>query len=165
MVKRDETFWNDLTSGKFAAMVKESSAGQEISDSKTLYNIVKPLYSHDADVEKAYFIFLDGKNHILSIDCMATGSLSSALIYPREIVKKILEHKAAAIIMTHNHPSGDPTPSTDDFQITKLVAIAMHAIGVTMHEHLIVGNGTHHSMADSGTILTIMDDVREAFNF
>lgn len=75
-----------------------------------------------------------------------------SMIYPREILKKILEHKAAAIIMAHNHPSGDPTPSPEDYLITKQIMIICNTICVTLHEHIIIGNTGCYSMADQGNI-------------
>lgn len=144
-----DTFWMDLKSGKFAMMVKESSKGQTVSNSAEVYNILKPLISNHDDVEVLYGIFLDAKNNIIDIQELSRGSLSVSAVYPREIIKKILKIKAAALILAHNHPSGDTTPSIEDKEITTRVGLIMHAMGVALHDHTIIGNG-HHSMADSG---------------
>lgn len=153
-------FWEDLRSGRFALMVKESAKGQSVSNSQELFNVLKPLYAKDADIEKAYFIFLDGQNDILSIDCMFQGTIGRSSVYPREVVKKILAHKASALIMAHNHPSGNIEPSQEDIEITFKVMLAAHAIDVTMHEHMIIGSG-YHSMADAGTMHTLRERTKQ----
>jgi len=142
-------FWADLRSGRFASMVRESSKGQTVSNSAEVYNILKPLVSGHDDVEVLYGIFLDTKNHIIDIQELSRGTLSASAVYPREIVKKVLEKKAAALVLAHNHPSGDTTPSIEDREITARVGLILHAMGVALHDHTIIGNG-HHSMADSG---------------
>uniref|UniRef100_A0A6M3IM43 Putative DNA repair protein n=1 Tax=viral metagenome TaxID=1070528 RepID=A0A6M3IM43_9ZZZZ len=144
-------FWKDLESGKFALMVKESSRGQKLQSSKQVYNIMKPMFAEKDDVETMYVIFMTAKNDIISIEKMFSGSISSTMVYPREIVKKTLELKAAAIAMVHNHPSGDVTPSPEDLGITRRVALAMACIGATLHDHIIIGDG-YHSMADTDFI-------------
>jgi len=130
-------------------MVRESSKGQTVSNSAEVYNILKPLVSGHDDVEVLYGIFLDTKNHIIDIQELSRGTLSASAVYPREIVKKVLEKKAAALVLAHNHPSGDTTPSIEDREITARVGLILHAMGVALHDHTIIGNG-HHSMADSG---------------
>ena len=145
----DITFWKDLRSGRFASMVKESSRGQRLSNSKEVYNILKPLFSEQDDVEQAYFIFLDSKNQILSIEKLFSGSLNASSIFPREIVKRLIQLKAGAFVMAHNHPSGNVQPSIEDKSITMRVGIATGAIDVSFHDHIIIGDG-YYSMADSG---------------
>lgn len=148
-MKDSPHFWEDLKSGRFASMVRESSKGQTVSNSAEVYNILKPLVAKHDDVEVLYGIFLDAKNHIIDIQELSRGTLSASAVYPREVVKKVIEIKAAAIILAHNHPSGDTTPSSEDREITTRVGLILHAMGVTLHDHTIIGNG-HHSMADSG---------------
>ena len=156
-----QQFWDDLKSGKFATMVKDSVKGRKVSDSQTLYNILKPLYVQEPDVEKGHFIFLNSKNSILSMDCMFTGTLTASAIYPREVAKRILFHQAAAFIMSHNHPSGETLPSREDEQITMQLVLMAHSIGVTFHEHIIIGDG-YFSMADNGMIHTFKDKCLKA---
>ena len=157
-----DQFWNDLKSGHFESMVKESSKGQRVHNSQELYSILKPLYAKEPDIESVYFIFLDAKNSILAIDRMFTGSLTGAAIYPREVIKKILQHQASAIIMAHNHPSGDPEPSLDDIAITSRVMLAARTIDVVLHEHVIIGANRYHSMADTGQIAATKRKIEEA---
>jgi len=143
------TFWEDLKSGHFVSMVKETSQGQTLSNSQEVYNVMKPLFAENDDVETVYCIFLNAKNRILAIEKMFSGTISSSAIYPRELVKRIIALKSAAIVLTHNHPSGFVEPSPEDKAITVRMAIALASIDVTLHDHIIIGDG-FHSMADSG---------------
>lgn len=140
-------FWNDLKAGKFESMVKDSAKGQMVHNAEEVYHIVKPLTLKHKDVEVVYGIFLDSKNQILAIEKMFSGTINVAHIYPREIVKKMIEHQATALIMAHNHPSGVATPSADDRRITEKVSAALQSIDATLHDHIIVGNG-YFSLAD-----------------
>ena len=142
-------FWQDLKSGRFASMVKESAKGKRLSNSQEVYNVLKPILAEEDDVEKVYIIFLDAQNKILAIEKMFSGSITAASIYPREIIKRIIHLKASAFVMAHNHPSTDTTPSAEDKSITIKVGIAAASIDVNFHDHIIIGNG-YHSMADTG---------------
>ncbi len=151
MKEGKEEFWNELKSGKFASMVKESSYGECVANAQEVYNIIKPLYAEADDVEVIYCLFLNGKNKILSIEKMFSGSISSAAIYPREIIKKALHLKANAMIMIHNHPSGDTTPSSDDKNVTRKVMLALSSIDIKLHDHIIIGD-SYYSMEEDGLI-------------
>jgi DNA repair protein RadC len=135
-------------------MVKEASQGQTLSNSQEVYNVMKPLFVENDDVETVYCIFLNAKNRILAIEKMFSGSISASAIYPRELVKRILALKSSAIVLTHNHPSGFVEPSAEDKAITVRMAIAMASIDVDLHDHIIIGDG-FHSMADSGLLNTV----------
>jgi DNA repair protein RadC len=148
------TFWKDLKSGHFVSMVKESSQGQTLSNSREVYNVMKPLFAENDDVESVYCIFLNAKNRILAIEKMFSGTISASAIYPRELVKRILALKSSAIVMVHNHPSGCVEPSAEDKAITVKVAMALISIDATLHDHIIVGEG-FHSMADSGWLQSV----------
>lgn len=158
-----EKFWTDLISGKFAMMVKESSKGQTVSNSAEVYNILKPIFAKYDDVEVLYGIFLDAKNHVLEIRELSRGTLTSSMVYPREIVKQVIAYKAAAVILVHNHPSGDTSPSQEDIEITKRVGLIMHILGVTLHDHTIIGNG-YYSMSDSGWIRKMQGQFHKTLN-
>lgn len=150
MTKTKSTqFWEDLKSGRFVSMVKESSKGRSLSNSMEVYHILKPVFAAEDDVEKAYFIFMDAKNKILAIENLFSGTITSSVIYTREIVKQLIRHKASAFVMAHNHPSGDINPSSEDKSITIKVGFAAASIDVVFHDHIIIGDG-YHSMADSG---------------
>ena len=144
-----QIFWHDLKSGRFASMVKESCKGQSVNNSREVYNIMKPMFAKNDDVETIYCIFLDAKNNILAIEKMFTGTITASAVYPREIIKRLLKLKATAIVMVHNHPSSDTNPSAEDKAITIKVGIAVASIDAALHDHIIVGDG-YHSMADTG---------------
>ena len=142
-------FWEDLKSGRFVSMVKESSKGQSVSSSQEVYNILKPVFAEEDDVEKVYFIFLDAQNKVIAIENLFTGTISASTVYPREVVKRLLALKSCGFIMAHNHPSGDINPSIEDKSITIKIAMAAASIDVQLHDHIIIGDG-YHSMADTG---------------
>ena len=154
-------FWEDLKSGRFASMVKETARGEHLNNSEMLYNIIRPLFAEQDDVEQFYCVFLTSKNAIIAIEKMFSGSIASSHVYPRELVKAALKHKAAAVGMVHNHPSGDPAPSGEDYQITATCAVALMAMGISVHDHVVAGNGVYHSngMANRGEIARIRRSV------
>ena len=156
-------FWNNLRSGKFVSMVKESSAGQKVSNPDEVYSIIKPLMAEHEDVESFYCIFLNAKNKVLSIEKMFSGTITCASVYPREIIKRVLKLKSTSVILAHNHPSGDPEPSDSDYIITVKIGIALESIGVCIHDHVVVGNG-YYSMQRAGKLETIMDKISEILN-
>jgi DNA repair protein RadC len=73
-------------------------------------------------------------------------------VYPREVAKRALELHATALILVHNHPSGDPTPSREDITMTAEIGIALRALGIVLHDHVIIGNGTHTSFRREGLL-------------
>jgi len=150
-VKRDgvSSFWEDLKSGHFTSMIKESSKGNKLSNGQEVCNIMKPIFARHDDIEKMYCIFLDAKNKIIAIEKISSGSIRSSSVYPRELVKRVLEQKAAATILVHNHPSGDVNPSCEDFNITAKINVALSSIDVALHDHLIIGDG-YYSFCDKG---------------
>ena len=90
-------------------------------------------------------LFLDSKNTLIADEVQQTGTVNHAPVYPREVVKRALALGATALIMFHNHPSGDPTPSSGDIAVTKEVAAAARSLGIALHDHIVVGRGTHAS--------------------
>jgi len=154
----ESEFWDALKSGKFASMVKESSNGQSLSSPQEVFNVMKPLYSQADDVEVLYCLFLNSKNKILSVERMFTGSISGSAVYPREIIKKALLLKSVAVIMVHNHPSGDSEPSQEDQNITKKVMIALSSIDIVLHDHIIVGD-TYFSLKEAGIFERIKESI------
>ena len=153
-------FWSALKSGEFASMVKESSKGKCLLASEEVYNVMKPIFAEKDDIERMYCIFLNGQNRVIAIEKMFDGTISCAVIYPRELIKRILQLKATAVILVHNHPSGDPSPSKEDKTLTMKVGVVMSGIDVLLHDHVIIGDG-YYSMADSGDIKIINDRMKE----
>ena len=97
-------------------------------------------------------LFLDSKNALIADEVQQTGTVNHAPVYPREVVKRALALSATAFIMVHNHPSGDPTPSPGDIAVTKEVAAAARSLGIVLHDHIIVGRGTHASFKSLGLL-------------
>ena len=89
--------------------------------------------------EQFRVLFLDKKNQLIADEVMNRGTVDQAPVYPREVMRRALELSASAVILVHNHPSGDPTPSGADISMTRLVVEAGKPLGVTVHDHLIVG--------------------------
>jgi DNA repair protein RadC len=91
------------------------------------------------ETEQFRVLYLDRKNVLIADEEQARGTVDHVPVYPREIVKRALELNASALILVHNHPSGDPTPSEADIHMTGQVQDACHALGLTLHDHLIIG--------------------------
>jgi DNA repair protein RadC len=103
-------------------------------------------------IEEFHLLFLDGRNALLAHERQQTGTVNHAPVYPREVAKRALELGARAIIMVHNHPSGDPTPSRDDIAITKAVAAALEKLDILLHDHVVVGRKGHASLRSLGLL-------------
>lgn len=162
MCDRSE-FWESLRSGKFASMVSEAVPGQKLTNPEEVYNAVKPLIADQSDVEQFHCIFLNAKNKVLGIEKLFAGTITSAAVYPREIIKRILALKSSAVILIHNHPSGDPEPSNSDYQITIKIGMALESIGVCLHDHVIIGKG-YYSMQRAGKLKIIQEKISEIPN-
>ena len=99
-----------------------------------------------ADKEQFRILFLDKRNQLISDEVQQTGTVDHTPVYPREVIKRALELSATAILLVHNHPSGDPTPSQADIQMTKAIIDIAGPLGIAVHDHLIVGKNGHASM-------------------
>ncbi|MBU2981063.1 DNA repair protein RadC [Lentibacter algarum] len=111
-------------------------------------------YCHTAmahrDTEQFRILFLDRKNTLIADEAQAKGTVDHVPVYPREVVKRALELNASALILVHNHPSGDPTPSSEDIAMTEQINLAAQALGLTVHDHLIIGKSTELSFRSEG---------------
>ena len=96
--------------------------------------------------EEFRILFLDKKNGLLADEVQQTGTVDHTPVYPREVVKRALELSASALILVHNHPSGDPTPSRADIQMTKQIADIAKPLGIELHDHIIVARNGHASL-------------------
>jgi DNA repair protein RadC len=103
-------------------------------------------------IEQFRILFLDSKNRLIADEAQARGTVNHTPVYPREVVKRALELHATALILVHNHPSGDPTPSRADIEMTAEVKGAAAALGITVHDHLIVGRGQILSFRREGLL-------------
>ncbi|WP_093417314.1 RadC family protein [Tranquillimonas alkanivorans] len=102
------------------------------------------------ETEQFRVLFLDRKNTLIADEEQASGTVDHVPVYPREVAKRALELNASALILVHNHPSGDPTPSDADVAMTAQVDAACQALGLTLHDHLIVGKNAELSFRSSG---------------
>jgi DNA repair protein RadC len=109
-----------------------------ISSWSALLDYVKVALRHEAR-EQFRVLFLDKKNQLIADETMNTGTVDHAPVYPREIVRRALELSASSLILVHNHPSGDPTPSRADIDMTRQVVDAATPLRITVHDHLVVG--------------------------
>ena len=103
-------------------------------------------------VEQFRVLFLDTRNRLIADEAQARGTVNHTPVYPREVVKRALELHATALILVHNHPSGDPTPSREDVAMTAEVKAATGALGIALHDHLIIGRGRHLSFRREGLL-------------
>lgn len=103
---------------------------------------------------KEYFmaILLSTKNHVLSQPVISIGSLNASIVHPRELFREALRYAAASVILVHNHPSGDPAPSQEDVILTKKMVQAGQILGVSVLDHVIIGDGKYVSMKEKGIL-------------
>lgn len=102
--------------------------------------------------EQFRILFLNRKNILIADELQQEGTIDHTPVYPREVIKRALELGASALILVHNHPSGDPTPSRDDIEMTKEIDEAGKKLGVTMHDHVIVAKGSYSSFKALGLL-------------
>jgi len=102
--------------------------------------------------EEFRVLFLDRKNVLIADEVQNRGTVDHAPVYPREIIKRALELSSSAIILVHNHPSGDPTPSKADIAMTREVVTAAKALGIAVHDHLVIGRAGHSSFKALGLL-------------
>ena len=102
--------------------------------------------------EQFRILFLDKKNQLLADEVQQTGTVDHTPVYPREVIRRALELSATAVILVHNHPSGDPTPSRADIQMTQTIVEVGKPLGIAVHDHLIIGREGHVSFRAAGLI-------------
>ncbi len=104
------------------------------------------------EVERFHVLYLDRKNRLISDEHLGIGTVDHVPVYPREVVRRALDLNASALILVHNHPSGDPEPSEADIAMTKEVQKACDVLGLALHDHIIVGAGREVSLRSGGDI-------------
>jgi DNA repair protein RadC len=102
--------------------------------------------------EQFRVLFLDRKNVLIADEAQSKGTVDHTPVYPREVLKRALELGASALILVHNHPSGDPTPSRGDIQMTREIVAAAKALKIEVHDHLVIGKGKHASFKALGLL-------------
>lgn len=100
--------------------------------------------------EEFRVLFLDNRNRLIRDEKFGEGTVNQAPAYPREIVKRAIELQASAVILVHNHPAGDPTPSRDDIQLTRAIGDAARPLGIQVHDHLVIARTGHKSLRAEG---------------
>lgn len=121
-----------------------------MSSPEKVYEVLKPLFPTDKEV--FFLLSLNTKNGITAIRTISMGSLNANIVHPREVFRAAIFDGAAHIIVAHNHPSGDPTPSREDIEITKKLVETGNIIGIAVLDHVIIGDGRHFSLKEAGHI-------------
>ncbi len=132
-------------------------AERKVKDMPVLTNWQQLIdYCHAAlaheKTEQFRILFLDRKNVLIADEVQQRGTIDHTPVYPREVVKRALALNAAALILVHNHPSGDPKPSRDDIEMTREIKTASEALGITIHDHLVIGRKGHASFRSLGLL-------------
>lgn len=143
-----ETVAHDL---KLIATVAQRMLKSELRGKQVLASWSSVIdYCHSAmayeTTEQFRILFLDKRNALIADEVQGRGTVDHTPVYPREVVKRALELSATALILVHNHPSGDPTPSRADIDMTKLIIDTAKPLGITVHDHIIIGRDGHASL-------------------
>ncbi len=133
-------------------MLKQQIASEPILSSfDSVLDHLRAAMAHETN-EQFRILFLDRKNRLLADEVQQKGTVDHAPVYPREVARRALELNATAVILVHNHPSGDPTPSRADIAMTKEVAAAAGAVGVIVHDHIVIARDGHVSFRAQGLL-------------
>jgi len=123
-------------------------AGEHISDAKTAANFFRCFFADAAKKEKFVVLFMNSQHQVLLAEELFVGSISSSSVFPREVITRVIELGAAAVMFAHNHPSGCISPSSSDRAVTKKLQTALSALDVDTLDHIILGGSEHFSFAD-----------------
>ena len=138
------------------SLVRDSKVATPARAIRSSSDAASVLRSYLGDTDREHFvaILLDTKNKIIGIHTVSTGSLSASVVHPRETFKAAILSNAAAMVVGHNHPSGDPQPSREDRALTERLVAGGKLLGIPILDHVIIGDGTMHSFsfADEGLI-------------
>lgn len=130
---------------------KYFTKGDPITDTTASKEYIQLRIGH-LDHEIFMVIYLDNRHNIIEIEEMFRGTVDKATVHPREVLKNALQHNASAIIIAHNHPSGDTEPSRADIEITKRLKEGLNFVEIRLLDHIIVGSGEGYSFAERGTL-------------
>ena len=136
------------------ALVREGSC---LSEQKTIRSpddvfAIISLDYENAVVETAMMLALDTKNKVIGVFNISTGSLNASIIHPRDVFQRAILSNAASVILVHNHPSGDPTPSSEDLELTKKLAAAGKMLDIDVLDHVVIGAGRYVSLKENGVL-------------
>jgi DNA repair protein RadC len=151
---------SDTAAVKVAALVElvrridgdRLTRGVPFSGSASVFRHGLALGLPDLQVEQFRLLLLDGKHRLLEDVLISQGTLTSSPVHPREVFHPAIRSKAAAVVLLHNHPSGDPSPSADDLEITRRLVQVGDMVGIRVVDHVIIGQGTFCSLADRGVL-------------
>jgi len=129
-----------IATGAVALRAHKNAAlkGPLLNSWQRIVDYCRAAMAHEAK-EQFRLLFLDRKNHLLAEEVHQHGTIDHTPVYPREVVQRALEVGAGALVLVHNHPSGDPQPSKDDIEITRAIADACRPLGIAIHDHIVVG--------------------------
>jgi DNA repair protein RadC len=133
-------------------LLQEETTGRDVIGSwDKLVDYCRAAMAHET-VEQLRLLFLDRKNALIADEVQQRGTVDHTPVYVREVVKRALELGASALIIVHNHPSGDPTPSRGDIEMTQQVKDALDKIGIALHDHVVIGRRGHESFRAKGLL-------------
>ncbi|PPC91061.1 MAG: DNA repair protein RadC [Methylobacter sp.] len=132
-----------------AIILNKTVAPGWLVDSPGIANNYLQIKLRNLEYEAFYGVFLNNKNRVIQLEELSRGTIDSATVYPREVVKRALALNAAAVIFAHNHPSGVTEPSLADKRLTKKLKEALETVDIRTIDHLIIGNGPSFSFADN----------------
>ena len=124
---------------------------QSLTSPSDVYQLLLPKLQF-LDREHFLVVLVNTKNRVITIDTVSIGALSSSIVHPREVFKNAIKVSAAAIILAHNHPSGDPTPSREDLEVTKRIVQAGEIIGIRVLDHIVIGDSGFFSFKEKGLV-------------
>ena len=126
--------------------------GEQITDSVLAARHFLQELTGDPGREFLSVMYLNGNNCFITSEILFQGTLTSSAVFPREIIRKAFKYNAAALVMAHNHPSGNLKPSTDDIEVTKRVKLACETVDISLHDHLILAGKNYFSLSEHGLI-------------
>lgn len=124
---------------------------QKVRSPRDVYALMYPKM-REQKKEKFVTLYLDTKNQILKEEVVSVGSLNASIVHPREVFKSALIESSASVIMIHNHPSGDPSPSREDILVTEKLVEGGKLLGIDVLDHIIIGEGRYVSLKDEGFV-------------
>lgn len=133
-----------------------------LNNSEQAHPIIRTLIKQHGQSDREQFcvLFMNAKNEVSGANIVATGGISSAQVSPREVIKPAILANAFAVLLGHNHPSGDPEPSPEDIELTKRIILACCTVGIAVHDHIIVStlDDRYYSFADSGLFRQVFEE-------
>jgi DNA repair protein RadC len=122
-------------------------SSENVSSPDGVYRLMAPRL-RGLEKETFHVLLLDGKHRLRSVQRVSEGTLTTSLVHPREVFRPAIQGAAAAVVVVHNHPSGDPEPSREDLEVTRRLARAGRLVGIPLLDHVVIGQGAHVSIRD-----------------